>query len=227
MPGGVSHSSPLPIHSTDQVQGSVLQSRLKIMSDGLPWTRMTQQGDFKYRMLMQRDTYLVEIIIFETIHNIFTKPALHLALVCNPLNSNLILRHWFAEYVRSVSSYSACQFICKYSGGCKDAYLVIWHLFNTSLPNVSTISWSGIISFFPIALMLISSKFISLALTSHRISDLYFVLPMEHRFISQISGNHPKLLYVSNLLYPSHKDLFIITSKYLSSPSPLVPLLGH
>lgn len=62
------------------------------------------------------------------------------------------------------------------------------------------ISWSGMISSFPIALMLIGSKFVSPALTSHRISDLYILLPMEHWFISQISGNHPKLLYVSNLL---------------------------
>lgn len=56
--------------------------------------------------------------------------------ISHPLNPNLVSRHWPAEYVRLMSSYAACQVICIYSGGCKNVYLVIWHLFNTSLPNV-------------------------------------------------------------------------------------------
>lgn len=53
--------------------------------------------------------------------------------------------------------------------------------------------------------MLISSKYLSPALTSHRISDLYILLPMEHQFMSQKSGNPPKLPQLFNLFYLSHK----------------------
>lgn len=73
------------------------------------------------------------------------------------------------------------------------------------------------------ALMLIGSTLISPALMSHCISDLYLLLPMGHQFISQKSGNHPKFLYISNPLYPSHKDLFILPVKDFLKSIPTSP----
>lgn len=76
-----------PPYSAGWVQGSVLQSRLK-MSDSLLWTRMTQHYDFSYRTLMQLDTHLVATPIFRTSPSILMKSYCHL-----PLGIPLALPH--------------------------------------------------------------------------------------------------------------------------------------
>lgn len=77
-PGRLCHPSLFSTYSAGWVQGSMLQSRLKIWSDSLLWTRVTQHYNLSYRTLMQLDTHLVETLIFRTSPNILMKPYCHL-----------------------------------------------------------------------------------------------------------------------------------------------------
>lgn len=78
--GRLHHLSLFSIPQFQSGPGFSAQSRLKIRSDSLPWTRMTQHYHFSYRILMQLVTHLVETLIFGTIDNIFMKQDLFLPL---------------------------------------------------------------------------------------------------------------------------------------------------